>query len=45
MVNKVDLNRKFYDPMANFRDMAIKGKLSNGPKTIKDPRSRNVESL
>ena len=29
MVNTVDLGRKFYDPMANFRDMAISGKLNN----------------
>jgi predicted amidohydrolase len=45
MINTVDLNRKFYDPMANFRDMAINGKLSNGPKTIKDPRSKNTKIL
>jgi predicted amidohydrolase len=30
MVNTVDLKKKFYDPMADFRDMAIAGKLSNG---------------
>jgi predicted amidohydrolase len=30
MVNTVDLKKKFYDPMADFRDMAIEGKLSNG---------------
>ena len=29
MVNTVDLKKKFYDPMADFRDMAIAGKLSN----------------
>jgi len=45
MVNTVDLNKKFYDPMANFRDMAIAGKLSNGLETIKDPRSRNTKIL
>ena len=45
MVNTVDLKKKFYDPMANFRDMAIKGKLSNALKTIKDPRSKNTTSL
>ena len=43
MINTVDLNRKFYDPMADFRDMVINGELSNGPKTIKDPRSRNTK--
>ena len=45
MVNTVDLNKKFYDPMADFRDMVIAGALSNGPKTIKDRRSRNTTSL
>jgi predicted amidohydrolase len=45
MVNTVDLNKKFYDPMVDFRDMAIKGKLSNGPKIVKDPRSRNTTIL
>jgi predicted amidohydrolase len=45
MVNTVDLNRKFYDPMADFRDIAIAGALSNGPSKIDDPRSRNKTSL
>jgi predicted amidohydrolase len=45
MVNKVDLNRKFYDPMADFRNMAIDGALSNGPQTINDPRSQNRAEL
>jgi len=45
MVNTVDLNKKFYDPMADFRDMSIAGALSNGPETIDDPRSRNTISL
>lgn len=45
MVNTVDLKKRFYDPMAKFRDMAIAGKLSNTPKTIKDPRSRNTTIL
>lgn len=43
MVNAVDLSKKFYDPMANFRALAIAGKLSNGPKIISDPRSKNVK--
>jgi hypothetical protein len=30
MVNAVDLSKKFYDPMAGFREIAIAGKLSNG---------------
>jgi len=45
MVNRIDLSKKFYDPMADFRDMAISGVLSNGPNDIKDPRSRNTTSL
>ncbi len=45
MVNTVELKKKFYDPMADFRDMAIKGVLGNGPKAIKDRRSRNTTSL
>lgn len=45
MVNKVDLNKKFYDPMADFRNMVIAGTLSNGPNDIKDPRSRNTTIL
>jgi predicted amidohydrolase len=45
MVNTVDLKKKFYDPMVNFRDMAIAGKLSNASKTIKDPRSKNTTIL
>jgi len=45
MINSIDLSKKFYDPMADFRDMAISGMLSNGPNDIKDPRSRNTTSL
>jgi len=45
MVNTVDLSKKFYDPMADFRDMAIAGALSNAPEKINDPRSRNRTSL
>jgi hypothetical protein len=45
MVNKVDLKKKFYDPMADFRVLAISGKLNNGPKTIKDPRSKSTKSF
>ena len=36
MVNTIDLGKKFYDPMADFRDMAINGALSNAPKIIRD---------
>jgi apolipoprotein N-acyltransferase len=45
MVNTVDLGKKFYDPMADFRDMAIAGKLNNAPKTIREPQSRNTGIL
>ena len=45
MVNTVDLNRKFYDPMADFRDMAISGKLNNIRQAVNDPRSRNRTNL
>ena len=45
MVNRIDLSKKFYDPMADFRDMAISGVLSNGSNDIKDHRSRNTTSL
>ena len=45
MINTVDLSGKFYDPMADFRDMAIAGALGNGAKTIKDRRSKNRTAL
>lgn len=45
MVNTVDMNKKFYDPMADFRALVIQGKLTNAPKTIKDLRSRNTKIL
>lgn len=45
MVNTVDLDKQFYDPMAEFRDMVIGGRLSNGPEEIDDPRSRDTKNL
>jgi predicted amidohydrolase len=45
MVNVVDLSKKFYDPMADFRDLAISGKLHNGRLVVDDPRSSNMRSL
>ena len=45
MVNTVDMGRKFYDPMADFRDMAISGKLNNAPQAVKDSRSRKKKRL
>jgi len=45
LVSTVDLSKKFYDPMAEFRDMVIAGALSNGLSKVNDPRSRNRTSL
>lgn len=45
LVSTVDTDKRFYDPSADFRDMAVAGRLSNRPKTIKDPRSRNRTCL
>ncbi|MHC4759380.1 MAG: carbon-nitrogen hydrolase family protein [Planctomycetota bacterium] len=45
MINTVDLNRKFYDPMQNFRDSTIAGKLDNSYRTIKDSRSKNKKII
>ncbi|MCK4294158.1 MAG: carbon-nitrogen hydrolase family protein [Planctomycetes bacterium] len=45
MVNTVDLSRKFYDPMKDFRDMAIAGALCNGPQVTNDPRTINTTDL
>jgi predicted amidohydrolase len=44
MTNTVDLSRKFYDPMADFRDMAISGKLNNAPKAVNGKRSSSKRS-
>jgi predicted amidohydrolase len=41
MVNTIDLRKNFYDPMKEFRNMVIAGKLGNSPKKLKDPRSKN----
>ena len=45
MVNTVDLSRRFYDPMAEFRDLAVAGRLTNGPVEINDPRSLDTTCL
>jgi predicted amidohydrolase len=42
MVNSVDMSKEFYDPMIDFRDLAIAGVLSNGPTEINDPRSKDT---
>jgi len=45
MINTVNINEAFYDPMAEYRDMVIEGALSNGPDEINDPRSKEVKKL
>jgi len=45
MVNTVDINKKFYDPSAPFRNMAIAGKLSNQTEKINDPMSHKKTVL
>ncbi len=45
MVNTVDLGRDFYDPMADFRELAVAGNLTNGPGDLDDPRSRDLTGL
>ena len=45
MVNVVDVNRKFYDPMAGFRDIAVGGTFHNGRTIVNDPRSSNTRTL
>jgi len=45
MVNTVDLSKNFYDPSAEFRDLAIAGKLTNQYPAIRDPRSKNTTIL
>ena len=45
MVNTVDLSQDFYDPMADFRELALAGRLTNGPGNLDDPRSSNVTVL
>jgi deaminated glutathione amidase len=45
LISEVDLEQDFYDPMAGFREMAMDGRLGNGPETLDDPRSRDTHSL
>ncbi len=45
MINTVDLSQSFYDPMAEFRDLALEGKLTNGPGTLDDPRSIRTDDI
>jgi predicted amidohydrolase len=45
MVNTVDTSLSFYDPSAKFRDLAMKGILTNGPQSLDDPRSKDTKNL
>ncbi len=45
MINTVDLSKSFYDPMADFRQTAINGNLTNAGGEIDDPRSRDTTNL
>lgn len=45
LVGTVDLNQSFYDPMKDFRALAIAGQLTNGPGLIDDPRSKDTSGL
>jgi predicted amidohydrolase len=45
MVNTVNTTLSFYDPSAKFRDLAMKGILTNGPGTLNDPRSKDTRNL
>jgi hypothetical protein len=45
MVNTVDTTLSFYDPSAKFRELAMKGILTNGPGQLDDPRSKDIKNL
>lgn len=45
MINTVDTSLPFYDPSAKFRDLAMKGILTNGPQKLDDPRSKDTKNL
>ncbi|MFA5424013.1 MAG: carbon-nitrogen hydrolase family protein [Phycisphaerae bacterium] len=45
MVNAVDLSKKFYDPMAGIRELAISGKLTSGSGVLKDKRSTQRDMI
>ena len=45
MINTVDLKKSFYDPMKDFRQIVLRGKLNNSSGKISDPRSKNRTSL
>jgi predicted amidohydrolase len=45
ILNRVDLSQTFYDPSAPFRNMAIRGLLTNGSEQVSDIRSQNRTCL
>ncbi len=45
MVSEVDTYAEFYDASAEFRQLAMDGKLTNGPGSLDDPRSIDVKNL
>jgi deaminated glutathione amidase len=45
MVNEIDTELEFYDASGEFRDIAMNGRLTNGPGRLDDPRSIDVTNL
>jgi deaminated glutathione amidase len=45
MINTVDVQQSFYDPMESYRDMAINGRLNNGQCAGADSRAMDRTSL
>jgi predicted amidohydrolase len=45
LISTVDPNMDFYDPMKDFRDLAVSGTLTNGPGSLNDPRSVNRREI
>ncbi len=45
ILNSVDTSQTFYDPSAPFRDLAIRGLLTNGPEELNDIRSQDRNCL
>jgi predicted amidohydrolase len=45
LISTVDLGQELYDPMKDFRDLAVAGRLTNGPGQIDDPRSLDLRGL
>jgi predicted amidohydrolase len=45
ILSRVDISQTFYDPSSPFRDLAIRGLLTNGPEQRRDTRSENRTSL